>query len=486
MPYTTYVKIDRESPVPLYQQVANQLADAIYYQYIPDKQKLPGTRKLAEMLGVHRHTVTAAYELLDSQGWVISEQGKGTIVHMQTHIHPQDAPEIPPRKHLKAGFDFKNWTLMDQVSGPSLAAIRMDDGVPDVRMSHLHDLTRLFHTNMQRKGTLHKLHADNPSAQRYFREQLTSYLNITRGLGVVESQVMACRSLELGLNMVAETLLQPRDIVLVGHLSYFAANMTLQKTGATMMTVPVDDEGLQPAAIRRLCERHQVRMLYVMPHFHYPTTATLSLERRREILALSEEFGFIIVEDDYDYDFHYDRPPLLSMAAMDRAGMVLYIGTFGKSLPTAFRAGYVVGPEDLIQEMEKLHSVIDRYGDPIRELAMGELIEDRHIYRYLRAYRVAYKERRDVLAQELVKSLGHFMDLLVPEGGLGMWTQWPQDFSLLKFSRACSREGLMIPAYLLYQSREMCGIRMGFGSLTPDELKAAVQIMQSVYKSGNI
>lgn len=485
--YATYIKIDRDSPTPIYQQVANQLADSIYYQYIPDKQKLPGARKLAEMLGVHRHTITAAYELLESQGWVVSERGRGTTVRLQAlHQAGQEPSQEASQKRSKAGFAFKSWTLMDHVVGQSLAAIRMDDGVPDVRLSQLHDLTRLFHTNMKRKGTLQKLRADNPLAHQYFTEQLTSYLNMTRGLGVDESHVMVCRSMELGLNIVAETLLEPHDIVLVGELSYFGANMILQKTGATVMTVPVDDQGLQPAAIRRLCERNRVRMLYVMPHFHYPTTVTMSLERRREILGLAAEFGFIVVEDDYDFDFHYDRSPELSMAAMDGAGMVLYIGTFGKFMPTAFRAGYVVGPADLILEMKKLHAVMDRYGDPIRELAMGELIADRHIFRYVRANRVEYRQRRDVFAQELAKNLGHVLDLVVPEGGLGMWTRWPPGINLMKFSRACSREGLLIPPYLLYQHREMSGIRMGFGSLMPEEISSAVQIIQSVYKSGNI
>src|SRR5690606_26515530 len=170
--------------------------------------------------------------------------------------------------------------------------------------------------------------------------------------------------------IVAETLLSSGDCVVVGVLSYFATNMILQKAGATVLTVPLDGEGLDVEAVRRLCERRAIRMLYITPHHHYPTTVTLSAQRRVELLALSAMYGFIVLEDDYDYDFHYDGSPLLPVASADTEGMVVYIGTFGKSMAPGFRSGFIVAPTQLITEMSKLLGIMDRYGDTITEAAL--------------------------------------------------------------------------------------------------------------------
>src|SRR5690606_14256755 len=156
--------------------------------------------------------------------------------------------------------------------------------------------------------------------------------------------------------------------------SYFATNMILQKAGATLLTVPLDEEGLDVEAVRWLCERRPIRMLYITPHHHYPTTVTLSAQRRVELLELSATYGFIVLEDDYDYDYHYDGSPLLPMASADTTGMVVYVGTFGKSMAPGFRSGFIVAPEELIAEMGKLLGIMDRYGDTLTEAALGELI----------------------------------------------------------------------------------------------------------------
>lgn len=465
-------------------QIADQLADAIQNKHLLNGQKLPGSRKLATLIGVHRNTVTLSYEILEAQGWVISHPGRGTFVNYT--VPDKELTNFRMGFPEKTGFNFKQWTLLDNVFGQGLASIRMDDGLPDIRMTHLDQLARLFHTNMKRRSTLNKLGAENQAAHFYYREQLTQYLNRTRGLGISTQQVMVTRSMELGLNIVAETLLTHGDVVLVGDLSYFSVNMILQKAGAEIVTIPVDEYGIRPDAVRRICQNKTIRLLYLTSHYHYPTTVTLSQERRAALLQLAQEFGFIILEDDYDFDFNYNQKPTIPLAAMDNGGMVVYIGTFGRSMPTAFRSGYIIAPDNLILEMEKLNMVMDRFGDPLGELALGELIEDGYIYKYLMEYVGEYHRRRDVMAQELVVHLGDVIDFQIPDGGLAMWTSWPSQFNLMKFSKACANEGLLLPPYLLYQTRQFSGVRLGFGSLNSDEIQQAVQIMKSVSSSSKI
>lgn len=476
IPYQSYIKIDRNAAIPVYVQVSDQLADAIRKGHIPEGTKLPGSRKLAALIGLHRNTVVNCYQVLESQGWVSSKPYQGTFVQKITIAEQTNNRQGFPRQ---TGFEFHRKSILDSPYTAGLDTLRIDDGLPDMRLTPLDYLGRLFHINMKRRGTLQKLKDGNQAASTYYRENLCDYLNLTRGLGAKNNQVLVTRNQEMAMLIVTETLLNPGDVVVVGNPGYFAANMLLQKSGARILTVPVDQQGMQVEALEKLSRQHQIRMVYLTPHYHYPTTVRLAMERRLALLKLAKKNGFIILEDDKDYEFDYaEEGPLLPLASLDHRGMVVYVGAFGQILPSAFRSGFVVAPDPLIAEMEKLQHLMDRSGDALGQLALGEMIADGEIYNYLRQSKLGYRKRRDQMAGELVSRLGHLIDFEVPDGGLAIWTQWPGDLNLLRFSKKCRMKGLHIPPYLLYQSAKISGVRVGFGSLSIPEIKNAVAIMQ--------
>lgn len=145
-----------------------------------------------------------------------------------------------------------------------------------------------------------------------------------------------------------------------------------------------------------------------------------------------------------------------------------------------FRSGFIVAPDQLIAEMDKLLGVMDRHGDALTESALGEMIADGEIHRYLKKTVKEYGGRRDHLARLLHDRLGGYIDFSIPTGGLAIWTKWPLSYNLMQFREACARRDLYLPRYLLYQSKNYSGIRLGFGSLTPEELNEAVGIMADV------
>ncbi|SKB34537.1 GntR family transcriptional regulator / MocR family aminotransferase [Parapedobacter luteus] len=478
VPYRSFIQIDRLSATPVYLQVANQLISAIQRGYLTDGHKLPGSRQMGKLLGVHRNTVAASYAELDAQGWIAIHPSKGSFVsnsgaEKKRRLRAMGVVAYPQQ----AGFHFRKWSVLDNPFDYSSAKYTLDDGLPDPRLSHVDYLTRLLRTNMKRKGNRPKLGYNNMMGVAYYKENLANFLNLTRGLHISKEHILVTRSLELSVYIVAETLITPGDRVVVGELSYFATNMILQKAGAAIMTVPVDAEGLDVAAIRTLCERQPFRMLYITPHHHYPTTVAFSAQRRAELLELSAQYGFVIVEDDYDYDFHYDDCPQLPMASTDTEGMVVYVGTFGKPMAPGFRSGFIVAPPELINEMGKLLGVMDRHGDALTELALGEMIADGEIHRYLKKTTLEYKARRNMLASLLNEHLASFVDFNVPSGGLAIWTRWPKELNLMRLRDLCAQHEVHLPRYLLYQSNMHCGIRLGFGSLPQPALTEVVALM---------
>jgi GntR family transcriptional regulator/MocR family aminotransferase len=481
IPFKSLIRIDKGLDKAVYLQLAFQLINAIQRGVLVPGIQLPGSREMAAMLDLHRKTIIAAYDELDAQGWIEVRPNKGTFVCTKFQVipnnaskhHPDFLASYPPR----TGYGFKKSILLDLSVVKTNATLEFTDGLPDVRLAPLADLSRVYGTNLKRKSNLKHLGFTPNEGSEYFKEMLTTYLNNTRGLHISKSNVMVTRGVDMGIYLAAELLLQREDLVLVADLSYYVANMIFQKVGAKIISVPVDEQGIDVDAVREMCKTQHIRMLYLTPHQHYPTTVTLSAERRVELLNLSVTYGFIILEDDYDYDFQFNNSPILPLASADTQGMVIYIGSLAKSLAPGFRSGYLVAPENLIKELGKLRGLIDRQGDVLMEQALAELLEEGEIQRHLKKTLKVYMERRDAFCALLQTHLGKVVSFEVPAGGLAVWTKWKTDLNLMRISNNCMRNHLYLPQTLLYQKRGLSAMRLGFGNQNVEELERSVKIL---------
>ncbi|MBD3906283.1 PLP-dependent aminotransferase family protein [Chryseobacterium sp. Ch-15] len=483
-PYESFILINRNSEISIYMQISNQLINAIQRGVLPFGIKLPGTRALSIILNVHRNTIVAAYEELFAQGWVESLPNKGTFVIGKNQEKPfqikdfeKNNLELYPKS---TGFSFKTSNILDNPFEYSDCEYIFNDGVPDIRLTQIDHHSRIYSSILKRKA--HKIGQYNQDGSEFFKKNLSQFLNLSRGLPISKNNLLITRSTEMSIYIVSEILLAEGDIVLVGELSYFSVNMIFQKAGVNIQSISIDEEGINVEEVRAACKKQKIRMLYLTPHHHYPTTVTLSAKRRLELLNLSNEFGFIILEDDYDYDFHYDKSPILPLASADTNGMVIYIGSFGKSLVPGFRTGFIVAPENLMIEMRKYLGIIDRQGDVLMEHVLGEMIAEGEINRYLKKSLKIYQERRDYFVSLLEKNLGEYIDFQKPSGGLAVWMKWKIPVNLMQLSRNCAQNNLFIPKTLLYQNKDLTAMRMGFGNLNLTEMDKSIEILSENIK----
>lgn len=487
VPLKSLIQIDRKSKKAVYLQIAYQLINAIQRGVLVPGIRLPGTRSLGEDLDVHRKTIISAYDELDAQGWIEVRPNKGTFVGPKSAVKASDPlkynKEFLASYPLATGYQFKESMLLDLPTIKTNSELEFTDGLPDVRLAPLDYLSRVYSANLKRRSNRRYLGFSHNDGSEYFKEMLAVYLNNTRGLHISTSNVMITRGVDMGIYLAADLLLESGDLVLVGDLSYYVANMIFQKAGAQIISVPVDEEGISVDAVKELCEKHKIRMLYLTPHHHYPTTVTLSAERRIELLSLSVTYGFIILEDDYDYDFHYNSSPVLPLASADGQGMVVYIGSFCKSLAPGFRSGYLVAPENLIKELSKLRGVVDRQGDILMEQALAELLEEGEVQRHLKKALKVYHERRDAFCELLQTHLSDVVSFSAPPGGLAMWTTWDPALNLMRISKDCNAKGLYLPQTLLYQTDNLTAMRLGFGNLTIEELSRSVEILTEAVRN---
>ncbi|EAR13473.1 transcriptional regulator, GntR family protein [Polaribacter irgensii 23-P] len=480
------IDFDKSMPQPVYIQVSQQIVNAIQRKYLATGTKLPGTRILSALLKVHRNTAVAIYEELAAQGWVEILPNKGTFV-LETALNTTKI-KAASQKIAKAysyatttGFPFQKSFHLASTLPVTTAKYSINDGKPDVRLHPVHQFTRWYSAAMKRKTLIKKWNRPSELSHSIFQTQLCNYLNATRGFHIRPQNLISTRSTEMSLYIVSQLLIKQKDVVLVGDLSNYAANMIFQQAGANIKTIPVDADGLDIEYIKKHFIKNSIRCVYICAHRDYPTTVKLSAARRLALLQLAKAYGFAVIEDDYDYDFQFEGSPMLPMASADGNGMVIYLGKLGQSLFPSFQTGFVVASEDLISEAKNYLQLLDKQGDFIQEQMLSELIIEGEISRLMKKNVVHYKQRRDALCGLLKKSFSEISHWKIPAGGLSIWLQFEPKISLVKLAEEAEKNNLFLPKTILYQNKNTCAIRFGFGHLDTEEMTCAIEKLKSAY-----
>jgi len=469
---------------PVYLQLAEAILVLVRDGRLPPAGRLPSTRELAGILSVNRLTVARAFQELETQGWLESHKGKGTFVATNLpELRPRQlsgAHDTPDARHT-SGFPLRPLVYLRPSVDPVTTPLHLDDGFPDPAFAPLQELYRAYRTQLRRGNQYERFgsygHAEGCAP---FLDALTRYLNLTRGLNITERNVLAVRGTVMGINLACNGLIKPGDVVAAGVPGWRRAELNFKHAGAQLLAIPVDREGIQVDALERLCRTHSIRMVYVTPHHHYPTTVSLPMDRRLELLRLARHYGFIVFEDDYDFDFHYRHKPLLPLASADDAGMVIYCGSFSKTFSPAFRLGYLVAPGNVILHLGMVRTLLDRQGDHILERAMAELLNDGTVQRSLRKAVAVYRERRDHFCRLLAEKLSGFVDFDVPEGGLTVWARFDRQLDLVRLSADVRKKGLYISDGVphRYPDFDTNAVRLGFASSTKDALEESIDILK--------
>lgn len=464
--------------VPLFQQIARAVTADIQRGRLRPGDDLPGTRTLARALGVQRQTVVAAFDELVAEGWIVNRPARGAFVS-------RDLPDPKPRRFASespsslartAGFELLPAPQPELPLHVPPGSLLFAPSRPDVRLAPAKVLGRTIRRAMNmRPESL--LSYGPPEGHPRLRKAVAEMLASTRGLAVEASNICITRGSQMALSLLARSVLRPGDIVAVEQLGYRSAWEAFRQAGAKLIGVPVDPDGLQVDALDRILRRHPVRAVYVTPHHQFPTTVTMSAGRRLKLLDLARVHRIAIIEDDYDYEFHYDGRPVLPLASADRFGVVAYVGTFSKVLAPALRIGYVAAPTPLIERIAAYRSHFDGQGDQVLEYAVGQLLDEGEIQRHVRRVRREYRTRRDTLVRALHEHLGDRLTFDVPAGGIALWVKGNEDLDVDEWALSARERGAIIvtAATYTFDRRPQPYLRLGFASLNAREIQEGVR-----------
>lgn len=466
-PWKLSIQINYDCGKPIYLQLADAIIADIQSGRLKQGTALPGSRKLAEELKLNRNTVVDALNVLLNEEWLVARERKGTFVADQLPVlsGPQNTTGIVESD--------------DQII-PVPPPIVFDDGFPDSKIAPIAELARAYRQLFNRKARWQLMGYGNELGDLQFRQEMSRMLNHNRKMQVSAQQLCITRGSQMAMYLTAQCLVKKDDWVVVENPGYQPAWKAFEQAGAKLLPLRVDAEGLMIEDLKKhLQSGRKIKALYTTPHHQYPTTVTLSLQRRLELIQLSNKYGFTVIEDDYDNEFHFGYRPVLPLASYEELKKYVYIGTMSKVVAPALRIGYLATTiPHLIDKIAALRKIIDVQGDAIMEQAVLQLIHDGTIRKHLKKATQYYRLKRDLTETLLVKYLAGKINYTIPEGGLAFWIVPLKNCDWNAIAARLLKHGIKIITPDQYSfGKPVNGIRLSYGALSAEQLEDGIQAL---------
>lgn len=460
-PWQFEIHLDKKSDKALYLQIADAIINAVKSGKLTSGNALPGSRQLAGLLNVNRNTVIEALDVLIAEGWLITVDRKGTFI-----------ADILPETNFNKKTETKASSTIENPK-PHLV---FDDGLPDSRLAPMNDLARAYREIFNRKSRWQIMGYSNELGNVEFRKAIVQMLNFKRGMNVSLDEICITRGSQMAMYLAAHCLLSKGDSVIIENPGYKPAWEAFENAGATLLPVNILKDGLDLEEVENHLKNNKaIKAIYVTPHHQFPTTVTMSLKKRLKLIELSNQYGFTIIEDDYDNEFHFGQRPILPISSYSNAKNFIYIGTLSKIVAPALRIGYLAASIENIQKIAHHRKIIDVQGDNIMEEAVLNLINEGKIKRHLKKTNLIYKAKRDHFEKLCKLHLKDKITFTKPEGGMAFWIVPKSEIDLQKVCNELLKKGIKIMSPEKFSfGNPASGLRLGYASLTEEQMEEGI------------
>lgn len=442
------IPLERQSTVPLYQQIENSLRQNIQSGGLQPDTRLPSTRQLAKELGVSRITVQNAYAELESDGLIGSREGSGTYV-----LTPIQQPGHS--KNANAEIDWplwqENFALSNEMQASEFAIqptqpsqhpdLISFTGVGDPTQFPIKDFQKAMQKVLRSDGIDALMYGAFDGGYLPLRETVTHVL-ASQGIQTHPDNVLITSGSQQALTLVCQLLLKAGDVILVEQPTYNFALSLFRSLNLKIVSVPMDNDGMQVDQLESLLQQYHPKLLYTIPNFQNPTGACLSGVRRRQLVALASKYNVPILEDDFVGDLRYDGRSQPAIKALDPNGNVIYIGTFSKMLMPGLRVGFLVANGPVFNQLMRRKFVQDLATSTLIQRTLHEYVTVGRYQTHLRRSCRRYRQRRDAMLAAIEAYLPSGVQVDTPQGGLFIWVRLPENISVTKLQPFAISQGV--------------------------------------------
>jgi GntR family transcriptional regulator / MocR family aminotransferase len=449
------VELRRDDDQPLHCQLEQELRTAVRSGRLPDESVLPSTRALAGQLGVSRGVVVEAYEQLVAEGYLSSQPGGTTRVCTKV-VEAAPVAVRPTRREHRIDFGY---------------------GRPDVTMFPRQVWLRSLRRVLNEAPSERLSYLDDRGAPE-LREALAVYLNRVRGTAAHAERIVICNGFAQALGLVTQVLAaRGARRFAVEDPGQRDTIRAARQAGLEVVPIPVDDGGIDVDTLRR----EDTDAVVLTPAHHFPTGAVLSAERRAALIGWAKERGRLVLEDDYDAEYRYDREPIGSLQGL-APEQVIYAGSASKTLAPGLRLGWLIVPVNLVDQLAATKEATDRGSASLEQLAFADFLSRGEFDHHLRRMRPIYRARRDALLSALQRHLPEVRPVGA-SAGLHVLARLPPGIDEAAIVARASAAGVAVDGLTPYRSATRpgpAGLLFGYGTVNEAGIDEGIRLIADV------
>jgi DNA-binding transcriptional MocR family regulator len=460
------IRIDASSDVPLYRQLSRHFIDQIETGQLQAGERLPATRELAGQLGLNRTTIAAAYELLESEGWISGEVGRGSFV--RARALGNNRKSISWNDFIPQSGSIRRLGL--PAAGP---AISFATSRPSEKLFPLEAFRASCEEVLRSPGLSGILQLGSPGGYEPLRQYL---LEEARAEGVAgpNDDVMVTNGCQQALDLLCRVLVRPGDPVAVEDPVYPGLKNLFRDAGADLTGITVG----QVDSIAR----HRPKLIVVTPNFQNPTGETLPMPARETILRLS---GAVIIENDIYGALRYEGTALPTLKQLDETGGTILIRSFSKIAFPGLRVGWVIGPRPLVQRLVEAKQLTDLHTDQFSQAALLQFAKSGRLREHQKKMLSAGAELLQCILRACERFLPPGSKYSRPQGGMNLWVELPEHLDAADLLARAQAAGVTyLPGRHFEVSRNHSNaLRLSFAGLSKEKIQEGMALLGEVFSS---
>lgn len=471
MEYFNTIVLNKNSKVPIYQQIADAIHNLIEEGILKPNYKLPPIRTMANNLNVNNVTIVNAYKHLENKKIVYSQIGSGT------YVSPLPISQLPePIINSNINSFGKSNTYSDDTLNFATTSTSED-------LFPVEDFKKIFNEILERdKGNAFSY--QQSEGYLSLRESICEYL-INYKINTNYDKILIISGAQQGIDIISKAMLKSKDIVFVEKPTYYGAISAFQSRGSEIIEVPLENDGINLNLLESYIKLYLPKFIYIMPYYQTPTCISYSLEKKRKLLQIAEKYNTYIIEEDNLSDFNYTDTENVSLKALDYKNRVIYIKSFSKILMPGLRLGFIILPPKILYQVNlaKLNTDISTSG--FIQRAFDLYLQKGLWIKHTEHIRNIYKNRYKQTIECVDKYLNEYVEYTPPGGGLCLWLKIKGNININELYNKLTQKNIIVSVGKLFfiSNEDVPYIRLSFASVKKDNIQKGIEIIKEVLNS---